>query len=61
MDSWNAAVSGRQSCISEDDWLVQGLMLEDFTASEIDMGQAAIALEMAKLTDILREVIKQLL
>jgi hypothetical protein len=60
-DSWNAAISGRQSCISEDDWLVQGLMLEDFSASEIDTGQAAVAIEMAKLTDILREVKKQLL
>ena len=61
VDSWNAAVSGRQSCISEDDWLVQELMPEDFAASEIDTGQAAVALEMAKLTDILREVMKQLL
>jgi len=61
VDSWNAAVSGRQSCISEDDWLVQELMLEDFSASEIDAGQAAVALQMAKLTDILREVTKQLL
>lgn len=61
VDSWNAAVSGRQSCISEDDWLVQELMLDDFSASEIDAGQAAVAQEMAKLTDILREVMKQLL
>jgi len=61
VDSWNAAVSGRQSCISEDDWLVQELVLEDFYASEIDTGQAAVALQMVKLTDILREVMKQLL
>lgn len=61
VDSWNAAASGRQCCISEDDWLVQGLMLEDFSASEIDTGQAAVALEMAKLTNILREVMRQLL
>jgi hypothetical protein len=61
VDSWNAAVSGRQSCISEDDWLVQDLILEDFSASETDAGEAAVALELAKLTDILREVMKQLL
>lgn len=61
IDSWNAAVSGRQSCVSEEDWLVQDLSPEDFSASEIDTGQAAIAQEMAKLTDILREVTKQLL
>jgi hypothetical protein len=61
VDSWNAAISGRQSCISEDDWLVQDLVLEDFSASEIDTGQAVIVLEMAKLTNILREVTKQLL
>jgi hypothetical protein len=61
IDSWNAAVSGRQSCISEDDWLVQDFLPEDFSSSEIDSGQAAIAQEMAKLTEILREVIKQLL
>jgi len=61
LDSWNAAVSGRQSCISEDDWLVQSLMPDDFSASEIDTGQAAVAIEMAKLTDILREVTKKLL
>lgn len=61
VDSWNAAASGRQSCISEDDWLVQDLMLEDFSASEVDTGQALVALEMAKLTDILREVMEQLL
>lgn len=61
IDSWNAAVSGRQSCISEDDWLVQDLVLEDFSASEIDTGQASVAMEMAKLTDILREATKQLL
>ena len=61
IDSWNAAVSGRKSCISEDDWLVQDLVLEDFSASEIDTGQASVAMEMAKLTDILREVTKQLL
>jgi hypothetical protein len=60
-DLWNAAVSGRQSCISEDDWLVQDLMPEDFSASEIDAGQAAVAIEMARLTGILREVQKQLL
>jgi hypothetical protein len=60
-DSWNAAVSGRQSCISEDDWLVLNLVTEDFTPSEIDSGQAAIAIEMAKLTEILREVMRQLL
>lgn len=61
IDSWNAAASGRQSCISEDDWLVQDLLPEDFSASEIDTGQPAVAQEMAKLTDILREVTKQLL
>lgn len=61
VDSFNAAVSGRQSCISEDDWLVQDLILEDFSAAEIDTGQAAVALEMTKLTNILREVMKQLL
>ncbi|GAB7352373.1 hypothetical protein MBLNU459_g2809t2 [Dothideomycetes sp. NU459] len=60
LDTWNAAVSGRQMCISEDDWLVQDLLLEDFSASEISTGQAAVAIEMAKLTDILREVIKRL-
>ena len=61
VDSFNTAVSGRQSCISEDDWLVQDLILEDFSAAEIDTGQAAVALEMTKLTNILREVMKQLL
>ena len=61
IDSWNAAVSGRQSCVSEEDWLVQDLSPEDFSASEIGTGQAAVAQEMAKLTDILREVTKQLL
>jgi len=61
LDSWNAAISGRQMCISEDDWLVNNLVLEDFSALEIDTGQAAVAMEMAKLTDILREVMKRLL
>jgi len=60
-DSWNSAVSGRQSCISEDDWLVPELQLEDFSAQEIQSGHANLAIEMSKLTDILREVTKRLL
>lgn len=61
LDSWTAAVSGRPMCISEDDWLVQDLHLEDFSAPEITAGQVAVAMEMTKLTDILREVMKRLL
>jgi hypothetical protein len=60
-DSWNSAVSGRQSCMSEDDWLVSELQLEDFSAKEINSGHAILAIEMSKLTDILREVTKRLL
>ena len=60
-DSWNSAVSGRQSCISEDDWLVSDLQLEDFSAQEIQSGHANLAIETSKLTDILREVTKRLL
>lgn len=61
MDSWNSAVSGRHSCLSEDDWLVQDLLLEDFSTQEIDTGQATLGLEMARLTEIVRDVTKQLL
>ena len=60
-DSWDSAVSGRQCCISEDDWLVSDLQLEDFSAQEIQSGHANLAIEMSKLTDILREVTKRLL
>lgn len=61
LDAWNSAVSGRPSCISEDDWLVQELLLEDFSTEEVETGQAAVGLEMARLTEIVRNVIKQLL
>lgn len=60
-DSWSSAVSGRQSCIPEDDWLVSDLQTEDFSAQEIQSGHANLAIEMSKLTDILREVTKRLL
>jgi hypothetical protein len=60
-DSWNSTVSGRQSCISEDDWLVSDLQVEDFSAQEIQSGHASMAIEMAKLTEIIREVTKRLL
>jgi len=60
-DSWNSAVSGRQSCISEDDWLVSELQLEDFSAQEMQSGHASLAIEMSKLTDILRAVTKRML